>query len=430
MFARKRKCFCYLKHLCLHSFPQLYDQPRFGKVLAALFTRATELETLSLLSCEILEVGQQVGDAFAQMKSLRVLRILDFSDHTRALLARMRTPLVCVDFNLSRLDLDQEDPVPILAPFRDTLRHVKVNWVDFTSAETQFPHVTTLEAELCHPGGLGEIAQCFPGLQNFRMHTAREDGWDDDEAEEIRAHNLQSQAVHTWPSLNSLSGSAVTLYVLGVRCHVAHIDVSCGILVEPVDGERLAVVLADARPTRLSVHIRAWEFDATSLAQYLLPAKDSLVTLTLRIDFRGEQYEDPSPQIHAMLATLSLLSLRTIDLWVNWERPMRIYKMRFSPDDQTESSEDEEPGQSIADLDLAAIALQAACSIATLQFAIVDGRYPLRTKFFKISRNVDGPQDTPTVVELEDGNADREALCKEQYTRRAADCHSSCSMYP
>ncbi|GJE88122.1 hypothetical protein PsYK624_042050 [Phanerochaete sordida] len=429
MLARKRSCFRYLKHLSLHSYPRLYSQPRFGDVLATLLTRATELETLCLSSCDILKVDQRVEDAFVQMKSLRVLKICQYEDDIGELLARMRTPLVCADVSVSH-NLDPADPVPMLSPFKDTLRHLRVSWVDFMSAGTQFPHLTSLEAELCEAEGLAEIVQCFPALQDLYMDTPDEERWSVSEAEELRAVNSRLQAAHTWPSLNSLSGSVVTLYVLGVRCHVAHINISCDIIIKPVEGERLAAVLADARPTRLSLRLRASEFDIMSLAQYLLPVKDSLAKLELHVEFRGEQYEDPSPQIYAMLDTLSFLSLRTIDIWVNWTQIFHISQLRFSPDAKGESLEVEDPGQSIAGLDLAAIGLQAARSIPTLQLAIVDGGYPLRTKVFKISRDADDSQATPTMVELEYGNADREVLLKEKYMQRAAVCHPSCSMYP
>lgn len=129
------------------------------------------------------------------------------------------------------------------------------------------------------------------------MDTGGEELWNNTEIEQLRPPNWQSQAVHTWPSLISLSGSVATLYVLGVRCHVAHINVSCDILRKSIDGERLSAVLADARPISLSLQLQAWEFDVASIVQYLLPAKDSLMKLTLRIGFRGEQYEDPSPHI-------------------------------------------------------------------------------------------------------------------------------------
>lgn len=297
MLVRPRDSFRYLRHLSLNTYHRLRAQPGFAKTLAAVFTHATQLETLSLSDGEILEIDQHVGDAFVQMKSLRVLKIGDFSTQTIELLAKMQTPLVCIHANFTRSIFDRVDPVPILAPFRDSLRHVAVTWVDFTSSETQFPHVVSLDTELCAPEGLEEIVQCFPNLQELYMDTGGEELWNDSEIEELRPPNWQSQAVHTWPSLSSLSGSVATLYVLGVRCHVTHIDVSCDILRKPIDGERLAAVLIDARPMSLSLQLQAWEFDVASLVQYLLPAKDSLVKLTLRIRFRGEQYEDPSPHI-------------------------------------------------------------------------------------------------------------------------------------
>ncbi|GJE88066.1 hypothetical protein PsYK624_041490 [Phanerochaete sordida] len=435
MLVRPRDSFRYLRHLSLNTYHRLRAQPGFAKTLAAVFTHATQLETLSLSDGEILEVDQHVGDAFVQMKSLRVLKIGDFSTQTIGLLAKMQTPLVCIHANFTRSIFDRVDPVPILAPFSDSLRHVAVTWVDFTSSETQFPHVVSLDTELCAPEGLEEIVQCFPNLQELYMDTGGEELWSNSEIEELRPPNWQSQAVHTWPSLSSLSGSVATLYVLGVRCHVAHIDVSCDILRKPIDGERLAAVLIDARPISLSLQLQAWELDVASLVQYLLPAKDSLVKLTLRIRFRGEQYEDPGPHIYAMLETLSVLSLRTIDIWVDWERDwdrsVRASGWRFSPDAQSESSDIEEPQQTIADLDLTAIALQAARSIPTLQFAVIDGKYPLWTTFYKVCRDVNGhgQQGAATVVELEQASREREELWKEKHTQRAAECHPGCSVY-
>lgn len=133
---------------------------------------------------------------------------------------------------------------------------------------------------------------------------------------------------------------------------------------------------------------------------------------------------------YAMLETLSVLSLRTIDIPVDWERDVRASRARLgSPEAQSESSDIDEPQQSIANLDLTAIALQAAHSIPTLQFAVIDGEYPVWTKLYEVCRDVDGRQGAATVVELEQGSAGWEGLWKEKHMKRAADCHPGCSVY-
>lgn len=85
--------------------------------------------------------------------------------------------------------------------------------------------------------------------------------------------------------------------MLGIRCRVDHISVTCRPLNSVGDGQRFAAILADVRPTSLDVRLQVPEFEPSSLAECLVPVRDGLAGLKLHLNYHGRQHEDPSSNI-------------------------------------------------------------------------------------------------------------------------------------
>ncbi|EKM48355.1 uncharacterized protein PHACADRAFT_33920 [Phanerochaete carnosa HHB-10118-sp] len=292
MFCGRHNGFRYLNQLRLYevwrSLPQLEEH------LTDLFMQATELKLVTLEG-EKVELGERVSYAFANLTKLRTLKIDAVTDRTAELFKKMQAPLTGIDANFLGYH-DSVDPIPMFAHFKHSLRAMNLSFAGFSSTEIQYPRVVSLSAEYCEYQNLVSIVHCFPSLRDLSLHAMEEDLDMQQEisiTEEERLSSLASQTRRTqWPSLHRLSGGVRELYTLGIRCRVDHVDVARWPLNSAVDGQRLAAIVADVRPTSLDARLLLPEFELLSLAEHLTCVRDELVGLRLRLDY---QYEEPCP---------------------------------------------------------------------------------------------------------------------------------------
>lgn len=197
-----------------------------------------------------LDIDKRARHAFAHLTKLHTLQISDPTSRTLKLLKKMQVLLESIDATFTH----RVDPVPVFARFKDSLRTMSLTYVESASTKVQYPHVVSVSADLCASMEVEPLVRCFPNLQDLGMHISQEEeDMEDNEIEEIPLSNLASQARGTWPLLHQLSGTPLELYMLGIRCRVDQVNATCEILSLIVDGRRLGAVLADVRPTSLSI---------------------------------------------------------------------------------------------------------------------------------------------------------------------------------
>ncbi|EKM56027.1 uncharacterized protein PHACADRAFT_28997 [Phanerochaete carnosa HHB-10118-sp] len=232
--------------------------------------QAAELKLVMFYN-EFLEIDTSINRTLTNLSRLRTIQLSDATDPAAELLKEMQAPLTGIDASFFDYVDYWFDPVETFARFRHSLRAMSLAFVRFASADIQYPHVVSLSVERCRFEDLEHIVHCFPGLHDLKLHGISFDFMVENDLEEERLSNLASQARRTWSSLHRLSGDVLGLYILGIRCRVDHVSVSCQPLNSTVDGQRLAAILADVRPTSLDIRLRLPEFKALSLAECLTP---------------------------------------------------------------------------------------------------------------------------------------------------------------
>ncbi|GJE88065.1 F-box protein [Phanerochaete sordida] len=398
IFRRHLGCLRYLQVLKLSPVGKWRRVPRLAQLLAELFTKASALRALYLDDCSIIDFDERVRRAFTTMTGLRMIQIHAHTPDTPDWLEELQSPIACidVDFELSDESGDRTDFVPVLEPFRTSLRAVKLKSIPWEEGPgikfpLVFPNVASLEAEIFDLNWqLRTIYHCFPNVKELSTYSKDADGLVlDPEIEDIRLMNGRAQASGFWPSLRLLEGPLTELYMLAIQCAVDEVHTYT-----PFDTEvryaRLTALIAATRPKMLELRLSklAFDFDLSTLAQHLMPARERLNRLELAFGFHGQEYTDIAPGINKMLSALAKFALHSLDIYVYWGDS---YLRKPSPG-----------GQSMADLDLAAMARHALQCMPSLRYTVVHGEEPLRRIVYEARG---GPTNARLPVELEPGCA-------------------------
>ena len=80
--------------------------------------------------------------------------------------------------------------------------------------------------------------------------------------------------------------------MLGLQCRVGHVSVAMEDLCWDTNTRMLATVLADVRPTTLSLRLLVSKIEAFSLRDCLIPTKETLTRIALFLNYSGERSED------------------------------------------------------------------------------------------------------------------------------------------
>lgn len=307
IFRRHLGCLRYLQVLKLSPVGTWRRVPRLAELLTELFTKASGLRALYVDDCKIIDFDERVRRAFTTMTGLRMIQIHAHTPDTPDWLEEMQSPIACidVDFEISDESGDRTDFIPVLEPFRTSLRAVKLKSIPWEEGPgikfpIVFPNVASLEAEIFDLNWqLRTIYHCFPNVQELSTYSKDAEGLVlDREIEDIRLMNGRAQASGFWPSLRLLHGPLTELYMLAIQCAVDEVHTYT-----PFDTEvrcaRLVALITATRPKMLELRLSqlAFDFDLSALAQHLMPARERLVRLELAFGFHGQEYKDPGPGI-------------------------------------------------------------------------------------------------------------------------------------
>ena len=355
-----------------------FKNPQAGELIADLFIHAKHLRTLRLLHCDYLELSPRVFRALADMTSLRDLTLISLSDEAYDLLPELQSPLMRIECSFYNNDTyDPADPISLLAPFKNSLKEMKVTWVEFASLNVRYLHVTDLYVDDCRFAELRYIFHAFPNLRRLSLWMGQEDDeLDAEEVEDHRAVNTSAHAQSPWKSLCCVCGSLLSLYMLGVRCKVECLSLESS-WVEKEDSSRFIALLSDMQPSSVSIRLRDSTIDLASLGGLLSPVTGVLSAITLHVDFEDKHWSDPSsgivsclfftirtvvslnhPQMR-MLSTLHSFTLTSLRMCLDWTSLDTKEREAGSPSLQY-------------DLDLNALAQQAMNSMQTLRYFCID----------------------------------------------------------
>lgn len=273
------------------------NTPQLGELLAAIFARSTKLEWLSLSNCALLEIDERIPPSLLSLTKLRTLVLNELTERTGDILKHIPAALTSISMDAMKLDDELElNAIPMFAHFKDSLETLGVTWADFIGEDVLYTRVTNLSVGHCYFPELRPIIRCFPNLRDLHIDIGDAPTTLEEQVEAHRLLNLASQPQTSWTSFSRLSGSLHTLYMLGIQCTAEYLNV-----IEPLDSTsndlRLGVVLSDVRPTTLRMVLRMPEFDISRLAHVLSAARDTVKGLILDLEFYGEEYKGPTPQI-------------------------------------------------------------------------------------------------------------------------------------
>lgn len=273
------------------------DTPDLGELVAWMFRLSTELVSLRLANCNMLELDERVSCALAQLTKLRRLKFYCSSVQDCHLLKTIQAPLTAIEVSSRHLE-EAVDPNPVFARFSDTLEDLNVKYATFRSADVRYPRLVRLRAGLCQYPELRPIVISFPNIRGLTLHTEyyAGNGFEDWEIEDRRQFNL-IQADSLSLVLDRLEGTITNLYILAPRGKVGHLNVGMSCL-ETLDySTRLTTLLSDLHPSRLDIQLSLPGFDISLLGNVLAPAADSLAWVVIRLNVTGNEWEDPSPRI-------------------------------------------------------------------------------------------------------------------------------------
>lgn len=285
----RKNCFRYLRWLSISS--RFDTTKQCNEALATIFTQATELEWLDLGRGDVLDQDGCIPCAVAAMTKLRVLVVQNPTPLTLKTLEGMKAPLTTVDADFFSFNGRVKDPVVVFSPFKESLEIMTVSSVHFKSPDVQYHRVATLTAQDCHNVHLPNMVRCFPNLQDLHLEVGL-NVVPSHYVASLRSWNLAAQAQAAWQSLTRLSGNIVGLYALGLCCNVDHLCLASSMLAS-ADDERFSAVLRDLRGLHsLYLKLKVPDFDIASLDRALVPVKGTLAELMLRLDYRGQNYQE------------------------------------------------------------------------------------------------------------------------------------------
>ncbi|PSR97464.1 hypothetical protein PHLCEN_2v4312 [Hermanssonia centrifuga] len=297
--------FQFLRHLDI-SVHGRFKTDRKAFLLLVLFTYAHQLQRLRIFDCEILDSHCQIPFAIAALTSLKSLTLHLPNDSAYQMLKCMRSNIVKISICFYRDDVAPQNPVPLLSYLCHSLQELRVTYVHFEGAVEQcYPSLRTLVVDDCQFANVEPLAKSFPNVFDLSVWMGQED--DDlevNEIEECRSINQTAQDTIGWDGLDQLRGDILSLYMLGLRCQVYHLDVQSTFLTSSRSSQ-LRAILSDSRPSTFSVRIKAKRFEMSFLPPILEPVRETLTHLIVYMDL-----SDSAGEPDGMLAT----SLQSFDI--------------------------------------------------------------------------------------------------------------------
>lgn len=223
----------------------------------------------------MLDVHPGLGDAFAELRTVKHLEVSSTGKKCYNMLRNMRSPLVSVQLKLWQEDEDDElpatpdlNPIALLAHSRETLQHLQCEAWDrhrFPAGSPIYPAMRNLTLDCEELPIAAALVQAYPELSHLSLGWVNYDLPSDTAAlvnllDVKRTENLRAQrGIRGWQKLNEVSGSIGALFALGLCCPVEKLlpnEVK-----SDADLIMLAVLLEHTRPVHLRLNTLGAFFD-------------------------------------------------------------------------------------------------------------------------------------------------------------------------
>ncbi|KAI0688366.1 hypothetical protein C8T65DRAFT_674554 [Cerioporus squamosus] len=301
----------HLHDLDLH--PREHTSSRATEWLVAFFADLvvwnSRLQSLTFgWSHDGLPVDGRLAASIAQLSTLTNLSIYYVDHPTWAILRTMRSRLIDVELEFSEVHhhfraaapKDDLDVIHLLEGSQSTLESLTLTTSNLTALVTSTGPVYPRMKELTlKPSSVLTIIashyiQAFPNLRI--LHIDDSESWIDrpdvgsPQCVARRATNRSYQREHgSWDSLAYFQGEARHLYSLGLTCRIEFLFIDE--MSESVDAMVIRAMLADARPTRLELHVNANFVKDDWVAALCEPRTPQFQVLTIKLGVEGEDEE-------------------------------------------------------------------------------------------------------------------------------------------
>ncbi|RPD60863.1 hypothetical protein L227DRAFT_600692 [Lentinus tigrinus ALCF2SS1-6] len=237
--------------------------------LVKLITEISHLERLVLRDAdEVLASDPRLPRAFA---ALTCLKHLDFSMtkdpenpepcvymltrmRSRLVTATLHPPVVVRRWHEGQVSDGLSDPISLLRSSASTLTELSGTWLQARKHRTVFPNVKRLRVLLHLIPDITPYIVAYPNLTSLDVRCGAT--MDEDILPGMSWLNQEGQQrTGCWPTLDSLEGRTMDLYVIALRCHVKSLTVHASQRHQAGDVTLLADVLSRARPVHLDLEV-------------------------------------------------------------------------------------------------------------------------------------------------------------------------------
>ncbi|KAI0628136.1 hypothetical protein C8Q77DRAFT_1150931 [Trametes polyzona] len=253
---------------CLHLSTENKVKRGVAEIFASFVRKATHLEILEFRNTEtFLESHPDLAPALASLPRVQCIKIHDAGGTTCAMLESMHWPLEMATLECQRdryMDdnnlRERMNPVHLLKNSRLTLKELAVEFWVFDDPDDLdncpvYPSLASLSVVGTFSTLTGFWPIAYPNLSYLHLYTLDQDllsSYDDSAIayDSIRAANRPTHLSRgTWQRLQVYNGGTLDLYLVGIPCHIEHLDLSLC----PRELQFIGDVLSDARPTVLDL---------------------------------------------------------------------------------------------------------------------------------------------------------------------------------
>ncbi|PIL22866.1 hypothetical protein GSI_15562 [Ganoderma sinense ZZ0214-1] len=327
--------------------PSEYVAPVLECLFEVFALTAFNLTSLKISNTEaLLVLHPPLGTAIAKLRTLKTVDFFNTGVHCATLLRTLQSSLVTVKL---RFDLDtraQEDdsevlpepdanPILLLEGSQSTLESLSVSCATPSPDGPYYPNMTHLELSFAGFPYVKDYIRAFPNLQSLTCFDYTRFG------DELAWHSRRGMAIvyqvyhGTWRSLRKFEGSLLTLWVLGLTCHIHCVRLSFAQQLG-VDPNFLNDVIIDVRPSELALRLpgAAWLLDDAVRA--VLSEEGRLQVLEIYVLFHINEADDTVSVAHILNLLADVVRASSVPTFklildLTW---MRVFRDRVERDDE------------------------------------------------------------------------------------------------
>ena len=309
--------FGYLSRLHIDFSPNVIWDNDLECLFASVLQHADQLEDLFLSPAHrLIKLGHPVFQALRVLPHLRKLTLGSARRESLDLIKAIRAPVQQLRVNFDIFQLQECDPLPVLANIGATLTTLTLKHAYPRSVKVRDRCLKLRALRICplRAFRLIPVVNAFPNLDQLTLDNLPNDGYpwaSTSQLDDIRTTNIIAlDAMNSWPSLVYLRGDAMRLYSLGLRCPVTYVDME--MITEPIT-ERACMTIEDMQPTTLRLAFLVEEFTHTGFEQALSQlacSSASLSNLWLSLDMSRSPYKINDLLVSKLLLVCTHISIR------------------------------------------------------------------------------------------------------------------------